>query len=129
MAVAVTNTTLALYDTETTLTANAATADTADLAEAFTITPTKANMHVVIEFTNGAGAGAYTWALPVGALWAGDTLTAFSGSIADGATEIIMLESGIHLSSAGTYVITLTPASGKKLLTDHTATMQVIETV
>ena len=129
MAVVVTNTTLALYDTETTLTANAATSSTINEAEAFTITPTKAGMHVVIEFTNGAGHGAYTWELPVGALWAGDTATTLTGSIADGSTEVIMLESAKHLSAAGTYVITLTPATGKRLLTDHAATMQVIETV
>jgi len=80
-------------------------------------------------FTNATGHGAYTWSLPVGALWAGDTATALTGEIAAAATEIIELESAAHISAAGTYVITLTPATGKRLLTDHAATMQVVETV
>ena len=129
MAVVVTNSGISDYDEEITVTANAATADVADTAEAFTITPTKSGNHVVIMFTNAAANGAYTYSIPVGALWAGDTLTAFTGSIAQGTTEAIQLASGKHLSADGTYVITLTPASGKKLLTDHAATMQVIETV
>lgn len=128
MAVTVTNSTMSAYDTEYTLTKNAATSTVADATEAFTITPTKAGSKVVVEFTNGAGHGAYTYSVPVGDLWAGDTATALTGSIADGATEIIMFESGKHLND-GVYVITLTPASGKRLLTDHAATVQVIETV
>ena len=129
MSVAVTNTTLALYDTETTLTFNAATSTVINTAEAFTVTPTKQGSKVVIMFTNATGHGAYTWSLPVGALWAGDTATALTGEIAAAATEIIELESAAHISAAGTYVITLTPATGKRLLTDHAATMQVVETV
>ena len=129
MSVTVTNTTLSAYDTETTVTANAATSSTIDEAEAFTITPTKAGNKVSIMFTNATGHGAYTWSLPVGALWAGDTTTALTGSIAAAATEVIQLESGKHLSAAGTYVITLTPATGKRLLTDHAAVMEVLETV
>ncbi len=129
MAVAVTNTTLSLYDTETTVTFNAATSSVVDTAEAFTITPTKPGHKVAIMFTNATGHGAVTWSVPVGALWAGDTATALTGSIAAAATEVIELESAAHLSAAGTYVITLTPASGKRLLTDHVATMQVLELV
>lgn len=129
MAITVTNSTLAAYDTETAVTANAATSTTIDETEAFTVTPTKAGHKVVVLLTNATGHGAFTWELPVGALWAGDTATTLSGSIAAGATEMIQLESGAHLSSAGTYVITLTPASGKRLLTDHAAVMEVIELV
>lgn len=126
MAVTVTNTTLSAYDTETTVTANAATSSVVDATEAFTITPTKASNKVAIIFTNGAGHGAYTWSLPVGDLWASDTATALTGSIADGATEVIQLEDGKHLKD-GKYIITLTPASGKRLLTDHAASMEVLE--
>lgn len=129
MSVAVTNTNITDYDTETTVTANAATSSVIDTAEAFTVTPTKSGNHVAILMTNAAGHGAYTWSLPVGALWASDTATALTGSIAAGATEVIQLASGKHLSAAGTYVITLTPASGKRLLTDHAAVMEVLETV
>ena len=129
MAVTVTNTTMAAYDTEYTVTANAATSSVVDETEAFTVTPTKQGENVVILFTNAAGHCAYTYSIPVGALWACDTATAFTGSIAAGATEAIMLESGKHKNSDGKYVITLTPASGKRLLTDHAAVMEVIETV
>jgi len=129
MAVAVVNTGVSAYDTEYAVTANAATSAVINEAEAFTVTPTKAGHKVSILLTNAAGHGAYTWSLPVGALWAGDTLTAETGSVAAGATQVIQLASGKHLSAAGTYVITLTPATGKRLLTDHVAVMEVIETV
>jgi hypothetical protein len=129
MTVAVTNTTLSLYDAETAVTANAATSAVIDEVEVFTVTPTKAGHKVSIIMTNAAGHGAYTWSLPVGSLWASDTATALTGSIAAGATEVIQLASGKHLSAAGTYPITLTPASGKRLLTDHAAVMEVLETV
>ena len=129
MAVTVTNTTMLLYDKEYTVTSNAATATVANTAEVFTVTPTKAGNQVLILLTNADSNGAYTYSIPVGSLWAGDTKTAFTGSVAEGTTEAIMLESGKHLSATGKYVITLTPATGKILLTDHAATMEVIETV
>jgi len=129
MSVTVVNTGVSAYDTEYAVTANAATSTVIDTAEAFTVTPTKAGHKVSILLTNAAGHGAYTWSLPVGALWASDTATALTGSVAADATQVIQLASGKHLSAAGTYVITLTPASGKRLLTDHAAVMEVIETV
>lgn len=129
MAVTVTNTTLTEFDTETTLTANAATSSVIDAVEVFTVTPTAPTQKVSILFTNGAGHGAVTYSIPVGAGWAGDTATAFTGSIAAGATEVVQLESGKHKNADGKYLITLTPASGKRLLTDHAAVMEVLETV
>lgn len=129
MAVTVTNSTMSLYDTEYTVTPNAATSSVIDEVEVFTVTPTKSAHQVAITFTNAVGHGAYTYSIPVGTLWAGDTLTAFTGSIAADAEEVIQLESGAHLNADGKYLITLTPASGKRLLTDHVAVMKVIETV
>lgn len=129
MSVTVTNSTMSLYDTEYTVTPNAATSSVIDEVEVFTVTPTKAAHQVAITFTNATGHGAYTYSIPVGALWAGDTATAFTGSIAAAAEEVIQLESGKHLNADGKYLITLTPASGKRLLTDHAAVMKVIETV
>ena len=129
MAVTVTNSTMSLYDTEYTVTPNAATSSVIDEVEVFTVTPTKAGHQVAILLSNAAGHGAYTYSIPVGALWAGDTLTEFTGSIAADAEEVIQLESGKHLDADGKYVITLTPASGKRLLTDHAAVMKVLETV
>ena len=102
MAVAVVNTGLSVYDTEYAVTANAATSSVIDEVEVFTVTPTKAGHKVTILMTNATGHGAYTWSIPVGALWAGDTLTALTGSIAAGATEAIQVASGKHLSAAGT---------------------------
>jgi hypothetical protein len=129
MAVTVTNVDITDYDTEVTVTANAATSSVIDEVEVFTVTPTKSGNHVAILFTNATGHGAYTWSVPVGALWASDTATALTGSIAAAATEVIQLASGKHLNSDGKYLITLTPASGKRLLTDHVAVMEVLETV
>lgn len=128
MAVTVTNTTLSAYDTEYTVVANAATSAVIDEAEVFTVTPTKSGHKVTIHLTNGVGHGAFTYSVPVGDLWASDTATALTGSVAAGATEVIQLEDGIHLNG-GAYAITLTPASGKRLLTDHAASMAVIESV
>lgn len=126
MAVTVTNTKLSALNADQTLTSNAATSSVIDTAEVFTITPTGKPSKTVIGFVNGAGHGAYTYSIAAGAgvFKAGAAKT---GSIAAGATEVIQLDLGRYLSSSGTLVVTLTPASGKRLLTDHAAAMWVAE--
>jgi hypothetical protein len=125
MAVAVTNSTILLYDTEYTVTANAATADVADLVEVFTITPTAADHDVLIKIDVGPTNGAVAYSVAAGALWAGSA--ALTGSVAQDTSECIVLTGGKYRSATGTYVITFTPASGKKLLTDHAMSAEVIE--
>lgn len=125
MAVTVTNSTISTFNTEVVKTNNPATSSVVDATEVFTITPTESDEKVVVEFKNGAGHGALAWSVGAGDYWAaGDALT---GSVADGATEVIVLEGAKYKLQAGTVAVTLTPASGKRLLTDHAAAVNVIE--
>ena len=92
----------------------------------FTITPTGKPNKTAIIFVNGAGHGAYTYSIAAGAnvFKAGAAKT---GSIAAGASEVIQLDLGRYTTTTGTVLVTLTPASGKRLLSDHAASMSVIE--
>ena len=118
MAVSVTNSTILLYNTITTLTANAATSSVIDAAEVFTITPTKKDSSFFIEFRNGPTHGTVTYSIAVGEFWAAPS-SALTGSVLQDVTRGIILESAKYKTVAGTIVITFTPASGKRLLTDH----------
>ena len=126
MAVAVTTSKIAALNADQTLTANAATSTTIDQTEVFTITPTGKPNKTAIIFANGAGHGAYTYSIAAGAnvFKAGAAKT---GSIAAGASEVIQLDLGRYTTATGTVLVTLTPASGKRLLSDHAASMSVIE--
>lgn len=126
MAVTVTNSLIAALNADQTLTPNAATSSVIDATEVFTITPTGKPNKTSIGFVNGAGHGAYTYSIAKGGrvFQAGAAKT---GSIAAGATEVIQLDIGRYASTTGTIVVTLTPASGKRLATDHTAAMWVLE--
>lgn len=120
MAVAITNETMVL-NVINPITQSAATADVADLAEAFTFTPSVRDNKYMVVIDNVSGAnGTVTYSIAAGDAWAaGDALT---GSVVQGVQSAIVLEGGKYLSEDGTIVITITPASGKKLLTDHTLT-------
>jgi len=126
MAVAVTNTAVTALNADQTLTQNAATSAVIDAVEVFTITPTKKPNKTLVAFVNGAGHGAFTYSIAVGA-GVFKASAAKTGSIAAGATEVIQLDLGRYLSATGTVVVTLTPANGKRLLTDHAAGMWVAE--
>jgi len=125
MAVACTNTTIAKYNTEYTMTFNAATSSVVDATEVFTVTPTVAGSRIAIAIKVGITHGAVAYSIAKGGQWG--SVAAVTGSVAQAATEIIVFDDAKIMSTSGTYVITLTPASGKRLLTDHAATMQVIE--
>lgn len=124
MAVSTTNTTL-VVNTESVVTKNAATSSVIDEAEVFTITPTKAGYKVVISMEIGGTHGAVAWSIAAGGYWAASA--AMTGSLAQATTESIVLEGAKYKSATGTIVITFTPASGKRLLTDHALTVSVIE--
>lgn len=118
MAVSVTNEQLVL-NTVNPITFDAATADTADLAEVFTFTPTVYDNNYIIVMDNASAInGTVTFSVAAGAAWAGSA--ALTGSVAQGIKSALVLEGGKYISSSGTIVITFTPASGKKLKTDHT---------
>lgn len=126
MAVSITNTKLTALNADQTLTQNAATSSVIDAVEVFTITPTGKPNKTLIGFVNGTGHGAYAYSIAAGA-GVFKAPTAKTGSIAAGATEVIEIDLGRYQSSSATVVVTLTPASGKRLLTDHAAAMWVAE--
>jgi hypothetical protein len=125
MAVAVTKTTIAALNADQTLTANAATSETINEAEVFTITPTASGGKLALMFYNGAGHGAITYSIAAGDFWA--SIAAVTGSIAAGAIEVLELDTAKIMQNDGTIAVTLTPASGKRLLTDHASGMYVLE--
>lgn len=125
MAVAVTNTKIATLNDKIELTKNLATADTADLAEVFTITPTVADGKMLIGIEVGPTNGTVTWSIAPGAFWA--SIAAKTGSTAQTKVEIIEIETAKYKSAAGTIAITFTPASGKKLKTENVLNVWVAE--
>lgn len=128
MAVAVTNTLIAALNADQTLTSNAATSSVIDATEVFTITPTGKDSKTLIGFVCGAGHGAITYSIAAGA-GVFKAAAAKTGSVAAGATEVMEIETGRYASSTGTIVVTLTPASGKRLATDHASAMWVAELI
>lgn len=126
MAVAVTGSPITDLNTITTLTSNAATADTDALAEVFTITPTKAGIKGLINI-GGTGSGAdgdMTYSIAAGDLWAGVAIT---GTVTKNTSKIIEVDTAMVLQDVGTILLTLTPAATDKLLTNHVAYVKFIE--
>jgi hypothetical protein len=122
---AITNTRIAALNTDQTLTFIAADADTADLAQKFIYTPTGKDNKIVIGFKNTTGILAYSIAAGAGVFGA----AAKTGNIAATSTEVIQIESGRYMLANGTIEITLTPAAGTKLLTNHAAAVFAIELI
>jgi hypothetical protein len=121
----VTSTTMAL-NTETDLVTTAATADTADLAETFDITPTKQDMKCLIMIRNvSAINGSVIISIAAGDFWgAGSAIT---GTVAQGKVGLFEVDSALVKKSTGKISVTVTPATGKKLVTDHTLSMAAIQ--
>jgi hypothetical protein len=126
MAVSVTGSPILTLNTITTVTSNAATADVDGTAEVFTITPTRegSKMIVIIGGTGAAADDAITYSFAAGGLWAGKAVT---GSVTKNTEKMVQLDSAYVKAAAGTIVLTLTPAAGDKLVTDHSAYVKVIE--
>ena len=122
---AITNSKIAVLNTKQVLTMMAADADTANLAQKFIYTPTGKDNKIVIgiQVADTNGAVAHSIAAGAGAFGA----AAKTGSTAQATTGIVQIETGKYRLADGTVEITLTPASGKKLKTDHAAKVWVIE--
>jgi len=120
---AITNTKIASLNVDQALTFMAADADTADLAQKFIYTPTGKDNRIVIGFKNTTGILAYSIAAGVGVFGA----AAKTGTVAATSTDVIQIETGRYMLADGTVEITLTPASGTKLLTNHAAAVFAIE--
>ena len=125
MAVASTNTTL-VRDTVSILAGDAATADVANTAEIFTITPTKGVDKMIIDVAVANTNGTVACSLGAGAgYWPSKALT--WNAVQNKTSHMHVSDIARFLTTSGTILLTLTPASGKKLLTDHTAVVEVIE--
>lgn len=128
MAVSCVNSTILTMNTVATGTSNLATADTDALAEVFTITPTVGVSKLLIEI-GGTGSGAdgdVTMSIAAGEFWASKIVT---GTITKNTIKIIQVDLGKVLRYAGTILLTLTPISTDKLVTDHHEYVRVLELV
>lgn len=127
MAITVVNTSLTDKNIGYVVTANPATADTADLAEVFTFTPDKQDGKTLIRITVGPTNGAVAFSIGAGDFWMG--ISPKTGSVAQATSEVIQIESAKYMKDDGTIDITFTPASGKKLLTDHLLSVEAYSMV
>lgn len=126
MAVTVTGSPIAALNTITTITSNAATANTDALAEVFTITPTKAGHKglIIIGGTGSAADGDISFSISAGDLWAGLAIT---GTVTKNTVKMIQIDTARTIQDDGTIDVTLTPAATDKLLADHAAYVKFIE--
>ena len=133
MAVTVTNSKILLMNTLTAVTSNAATADTDALAEVFTISPTRKDgkgLIVIGTTAPGTPDGNITVSIAAGAAWAGAAQSyTFTKQASGNIERMIEVDTGRFLSSAGTILVTLTPASTDKLKTDHAAYVKFYELI
>ena len=130
MAVAVTKSSIATFNTITAITANAATADTDGLAEVFTVTPTKPDGKclIIIDISNLVATAAadadITFSIAAGDFWAGKVIT---GTVTKATKKMIQVETANVLQDDGTIAITLTPSGTDKLKTNHVASVEFIQ--
>ena len=124
MAVTCTNVTLS-RDTVAVLAPDAATADTENLAEVFTITPTKRTDKMIIEVAVAAANGTVACSLGAGSYWAAKAQT--FNAVQNKTSVFHISDIARFMTAAGKILLTLTPATDKKLKTNHAATVQVIE--
>lgn len=127
MAITVVNTSLTNKNIGYPVKVNAATADTANLAEVFTFTPNKQDGKTLIRITVGPTNGAVAFSIGAGDFWMG--INPKTGSVAQATSEVIQIESAKYMKDDGTIDITFTPASGKKLLTDHLLSVEAYSMV
>lgn len=125
MAVTVTNSNIAKFNVAVELTRNAATSSVIDATELFTITPNTADYKSVVIIENGTGHGSLTYSVAKGNLYG--TLTNLTGTVEAGKSMVLELEGGKYLKD-GKFEVTLTPATGKRLLTDHAAKVAFVGT-
>lgn len=124
MATAITNIQTVL-NTAVVATATLATADTNDLAEVFTITPTKSKMVFIIN--NTGAAGTVTYSLAVGTEFA--KTVALTGSVLQTASRVFEVDTAKYVGDLGALSLTVTPAAGIKLKTGNIVTIQAIQLV
>ena len=109
------------------LTTTAATATVINTAEVFKIAPTKRDDDFILLIKNTSGAnGSVTFSLEQGDFWASPSIP-LTGTVVQGATALLRIESAKYLQGDGTLLLTVTPATGKILLTDHALEVGIIQ--
>lgn len=123
--VSIANTLITALNTDQVLTKNAATSTVIDETQDFIYTPTGKDekIAILIEVADSHGAVAFSIAGGDGVFGT----VAKTSSVAQATTDVIQIETGRYMQTGGTIVITFTPASGKRLLTDHALKVSVIE--
>lgn len=122
---AITNSKILTLGTVADLTYMAADADTADLAQKFIYTPTGKDNKIVIGAVVAATHGTVALSFKAGAGVFGTAAKSVNAPQAK--TSIVQIETGRYMQADGTIEITATPASGKRLTTDHALKIFVIE--
>lgn len=126
--IAITPATVTAFNTATDAAVAAATSTVADATEVFEVAITGKPSKVALIFSNANSHGSYTYSIAAGAF--GLSGAAVTGSIAQNKPNaVVQLETGRVQGSDGKILITLKPADGKKLLTDHAATIRAINLV
>lgn len=122
---AITNNKITALNVAQVVTLMAADADTANLAQKFIYTPTGKDNRIafVVEVADSHGTVAYEIAAGKGVFGTAKK----SESCAQNTRKVIQIETGRYMQTGGTVEITATPASGKKLKTDHAFKIWVIE--
>jgi hypothetical protein len=122
---AIVNSKIAALNAATVLTKVAATSTVVDATEAFVYTPTGKDSKVFFEIENGPthGTVAYSFSNGDGVFASG----AVTGTVAQATTSIVQIETGIFTKTNGTIEVVFTPATGKRLATDHALKVAVIE--
>lgn len=123
--IAITNSLITALNADQALSFNAADQDTIDAVQKFVYTPTGKDNRVCIGIQVGPTNGIVSWSIGSGTGVFG--LPAKAGTTAQATTDIIQIETGRYMNADGKIVITFTPASGKKLKTDHALNVWVVE--
>ena len=113
------------FRTATAAAAAAATSSVIDTAETFEFA-TNGKPFILLA-TVADTHGSVALAMNAGDLWAGKATTV--GSAPQAKTTAFLVESGYGVNSDGKIEIVATPASGKRLATDHALKLTVIQTL
>lgn len=126
--IAITPATITAFDTATDAAAATSTSTEINISETFEFALTGKPSKVAFIFSNANSHGTYTYSIAAGVL--GVSGKAKTGSILQNKPNaVVQIETGRYINANGKIEITLTPASGKKLYTDHGATVRVINLI
>jgi len=122
--IALTSTTLTTYQGEKAITVIDSTSTVINATETFAITPNRAANKLVVIINVGPTHGAVAFSVAAGTHFgAGNDYT---GSVAQDTSEAFVLDTAKFLNADGKIIITATPATGKKLYTDHAMSASLI---